>query len=155
MYPASLIAYYFVKKGIDEKTPVTQMKLQKMVYFAQGIHLIIHKQPLVTENFQAWKYGPVIPGIYNTYKFYGSEPIDDTDWAITMEENTDLSSLDTDAMETLDYTWDTLKNTNAVKLSNWTHNPDSPWAKSYVPGVNDINIPNEKISEYFERFLVK
>lgn len=116
----------------------------------------IHKVPLINEQFQAWKYGPVIPGIYNTYKFYGSEPIDDTGWAITMDEmNTDLSLLDSNAKETLDYTWENLKDTNAFKLSNWTHNPDSPWAKSYVPGVNDINIPNEKIAEYFERFLAK
>ncbi|MEJ7586562.1 MAG: type II toxin-antitoxin system antitoxin SocA domain-containing protein [Ferruginibacter sp.] len=155
MYPASLVAYYFVKRGIDERMPLTQMKLQKLVYFAQGVHLIIHKNPLISEQFQAWKYGPVIPAIYNTYKFYGSEPIDDTEWAISMDEGSDLSILDNDARETLEYTWDNLKDTNAIKLSNWTHNPDSPWAKSYVPGINDVTIPNEKISAYFERFLVK
>src|SRR5215469_2786509 len=78
-YPASLIAYAFVKRGIDDGNPVTQMKLQKLVYFAHGLHLASYNEPLISEKFQAWKYGPVVPAIYRDYKLYGSSPILDTD----------------------------------------------------------------------------
>ena len=79
-YPASLIAQLFVKKGIEEGNPITQMKLQKVVYFAHGLYLGSQRKPLIKESFQAWKFGPVVPDIYHTYKLYGSAPITDTDW---------------------------------------------------------------------------
>lgn len=155
-YSASLVAYAFVKKGIEENRPLTQMKLQKMVYFAQGIHLALHKEPLVKDIFQAWKYGPVIPEIYHTYKYYGSSPIMDTEWVLLshIEEKT-LESINQKAKETINYTWDLLKDTNATKLSNWTHEMGSPWQKNYVEGMSDVDIPNEAIQIYFEGFLEK
>ena len=154
-YSASLIAYAFVKKGIEEGRPLTQMKLQKMVYFAQGVHLALYKEPLVQDTFQAWKYGPVIPDIYNIYKYYGSSPINDTEWvSLAKYEDASLSKLTEDAKESVDYTWSLLKDTNAIKLSNWTHESGSPWKTSYVEGVNEVSIPNEAIQKYFEQFLV-
>lgn len=153
-YSASLVAYAFVRKGIEEGRPLTQMKLQKMVYFAQGIHLALYKEPLVKETFQAWKYGPVIPVIYHTYKYYGSSPINDTEWVLTLhEDEMTLSLLNDNARESIDYTWDLLKDTNAVKLSNWTHTDGSPWAKNYSEGINETFIPNDDIRHYFEQFL--
>jgi uncharacterized phage-associated protein len=153
-YSASLVAYAFVKKGIEDGRPLTQMKLQKVVYFAQGIHLALYKEPLIKNVFQAWKYGPVIPEIYHTYKYYGSLPINDTEWVLSVQEDEiALSHLDEKAWEAIDYTWDLLKDTNAVKLSNWTHQEGSPWAKSYSEGVNETLIPNDDIRQYFEQFL--
>lgn len=155
-YSASAIAYAFVKKGIEEGKPLTQMKLQKMVYFAQGVHLALHKEPLIKDTFQAWKYGPVIPEIYQTYKFYGSDPINDTDLLqLSQNEEKDLKSLDGIAKGTIDYTWDLLKDTNAIKLSNWTHEDGSPWQKSFADGVNECEITNSDIQTYFEQFLDK
>ena len=77
-YPASFIANGFLTRAIQEGNLITQMKLQKILYFAQGLHLATYGTPLIQENFQAWKFGPVIPEIYQIYKFYGSEPITDT-----------------------------------------------------------------------------
>ncbi|MEJ0101919.1 MAG: type II toxin-antitoxin system antitoxin SocA domain-containing protein [Bacteroidota bacterium] len=151
-YPASLIALVFVKKGIEEGYPVTQMKLQKMVYFAQGVHLALHKEPLISEIFHAWKYGPVVPAIYSAYSFYGSSPITDTHWAASIHED-NVEKIDGDAVKTIEYTWDILKQTNAVKLSNWTHKDGSPWSQVYVENVKETPIPNQAIQAYFETFL--
>jgi uncharacterized phage-associated protein len=65
-YPASLIAQLFVNRAIKEGNPITQMKLQKMVYVAHGLYLASHNEPLIKENFQAWRFGPVVPDIYHT-----------------------------------------------------------------------------------------
>jgi uncharacterized phage-associated protein len=155
-YSASVIAYAFVKKAIEEGSPLTQMKLQKMVYFAQGIHLILHDEPLIKENFQAWKYGPVVPAIYHDYKFYGSSPINDTELVEFDPKDNELINfgMDINAQESVNETWKILKDSNAIQLSNWTHNEDSPWHKHFVNGVNDIDIPNVDIKNYFSRFLV-
>lgn len=155
--PASLISYDFVLRGIKQGLPITQMKLQKMLYFGQGIHLVKHKgEPLVKEQFQAWKYGPVIPTIYSTYKFYGKEPITDTYWLDKQDKiEEEVKKIDRESKLTIDLTWTTLKNIDAIKLSNWTHSKDSPWFRYYKEGGTDIVIPNEEIENYFQKFFVK
>lgn len=154
-YPASLIAFAFVKKGIDEGNPVTQMKLQKMVYFAHGMHLALDRGALIKETFQAWKFGPVVPEIYQDYKIYGSGPITTTDLLRIFStgqicDNEDLKKIDKKAQESVDDAWSVLKELDALSLSAWTHKDGSPWKKFYKNGVTDIIIPNEEIKEYFK-----
>lgn len=153
-YPASLIAYAFVKKGIAEGKPVTQMKLQKMVYFAHGYHLAKYGVPLIEEGFEAWRFGPVVPSIYHTYKLYGSGEIRDADLIATAEfHENNLSSLSPTAWEAINYTWEATKDISAVRLSTWTHKAGSPWAEAFKPNVNSIPISNQKIGEYFTGIL--
>jgi len=155
-YSAATIAFAFVKKGIEEGKAVTQMKLQKMVYFAQGYHLAKYSLPLIEEEFEAWKYGPVIPSIYQLYKLYGSEPIIDTslitDLAFLERK---LLSLDTKAIEAINYTWQVTKNLSASNLSAWTHKEGSPWYKAYTPALSSIKINNNNIKDYFSGVLTR
>ncbi|MEI6946615.1 type II toxin-antitoxin system antitoxin SocA domain-containing protein [Paraflavisolibacter sp. H34] len=152
-YPATIIALAFVKKGIDTGKFVTQMKLQKMVYFAHGYHLAKYGSSLIVEEFEAWKFGPVVPSIYQAYKFYGSKPI-------TNLEYVDLSSialytLDSRANDAIDYTWKVTENITAEALSNWTHQPRSPWYQVYNPIVPTNSISNLSIESYFRALLTK
>lgn len=156
MYPASVIARAFVQRGIDEGNPVTQMKLQKLIYFAQGIHLAMHHTPLVKDVIQAWKFGPVIPEIYQEYKLYGSLPITDFKYARSFsffDENPNYI-LDEDAKYTINETWNALKNLNAIELSNWTHADGSPWSNHFKQGIADISIPTDEMETYFKRYLL-
>lgn len=155
MYPASVIAYAFAKKGIEEGNPVTQMKLQKMVYCAEGFHLAQYDSELIKERIQAWKFGPVVPSIYQMFKFYGNGPI--LDMSYVPCDNVELERVYSDekAASTIQDTWNMLKDVNAIQLSNWTHKTGSPWDKHYKPYVSDIIIPKSDIKEYFSQFLVK
>lgn len=153
-YSATLIAAVFVKKAIAEKKFITQMKLQKMVYFAHGYHLAKYGTPLVEENFQAWKFGPVIPEIYSNYKLYGSDYINDTRYASFLKsEEVDTTRLSESARDAIEYTWKATKNLTAAELSNWTHLPDSPWSKYYHENDREAVIENNSIKEYFKGFL--
>lgn len=148
------IALEFVDRGMKQSLPITQMKLQKMLYFAQGIHLVTNNlEPMFDDKFQAWQYGPVIPIIYHEYKLYGNRPIMDTDWVSSVSKKS--HEIENSTMKSIDVAWNVTKEISAVKLSNWTHAQDSPWKKYYIPGVNDIIIPNEDIAQYFSRFLKK
>jgi len=153
-YPASLIAFAFVKKGIDEGLFVTQMKLQKLVYFAQGVHLAKYHKPLINETFQAWMYGPVIPEIYQDFKLYGSRPIINTA-DFTPSATHKPPRLDDQAIDTINYSWAVLKHFSAMSLSNWTHRADGPWSKVYDPDEKSTPIHNEDIKHYFEKLLIK
>lgn len=54
---------------------ITNLALQKLLYFAHGIHLVQTKEPLVSGYFEAWQYGPVHPSAYKAFKAAGSSPI--------------------------------------------------------------------------------
>jgi uncharacterized phage-associated protein len=151
-YPASLIAYAFAKKGVEECNFVTQMKLQKMVYFAHGYHLAKYKEPLIIEFFEAWKFGPVVQSIYGIYRSYGNSYITEVSNRTFEKQLTTLSEAAKDAIE---YTWKVTKRLSGTALSSWTHIPDSPWATSYIPNVMGVVIPNERIKDYFTNLLLK
>jgi uncharacterized phage-associated protein len=54
---------------------ITNLALQKLLYFAHGLHLVETKNPLVTGFFEAWQFGPVHPIAYHAFKTAGSNPI--------------------------------------------------------------------------------
>jgi uncharacterized phage-associated protein len=51
------------------------MSLEKLAYYAQAFHLAVEGGPLFSEEVQAWKWGPVIPSIYQRYVGNGSDSI--------------------------------------------------------------------------------
>jgi uncharacterized phage-associated protein len=63
------IASYFIVKAYEEgiEAEMTNMKVQKLLYYAQSLHLALYDEPLFDEEIQAWRYGPVCP---RAYKFY-------------------------------------------------------------------------------------
>jgi uncharacterized phage-associated protein len=153
-YPASVIAYAFVEKGIEEGRFVTQMKLQKMVYFAHGYHLAKYGEPLVAEKFEAWKFGPVVQDIYQTYKLYGSEPITDTVFLPKPPRSFRYKPLTEAATDAIEYTWKVTKDLSANQLSHWSHLDGSPWARVYDPSqIESAVIADESIREYFQNLL--
>jgi uncharacterized phage-associated protein len=54
---------------------MTNLRLQKLMYYAQAWHLALHDKPLMDVDFQAWIHGPVISHVYGEYKKFGSGPI--------------------------------------------------------------------------------
>lgn len=158
MYSSLVIASQLVNKSIAEGKPVTQMKLQKMVYIAHGLHLAIHGEKLINEHFSAWKFGPVIPQIYNFYRGFGSQPITtptrlELYSGVKVESNLDV--LCESAEQVIEMTWNITKNVDALKLSNWTHLPDSPWYKAFNEAgcvdFCDATIKNDEIKRYFTK----
>lgn len=73
-YDASLIAKYilFYTDNLDLK--ITNMKLQKLLYFTQN-QLLKNTNSYIIEDFEAWGYGPVIPTVYLEYSMYGGSYI--------------------------------------------------------------------------------
>jgi uncharacterized phage-associated protein len=153
-YPASVIAYAFVRKAIAEGIPVTPMKLQKIVFFAHGYHLARHIDPLIKEKFEAWKFGPVVPAIYQDFKYFGNQKI--TDIALIFAPSyLDNYVLDASAIDAIEYTWNATKNVSAEALSNWTHLPNSPWSETYKQNELSVPIDDTLIRKYFTKLLAK
>ena len=76
MCKASDVANFFIRLSLsDSEDYITNLKLNKLMYYAQGWSLARLGKPLVQNDIQAWKYGPVIPAIYHDYKNCGNSPI--------------------------------------------------------------------------------
>ena len=153
IYNSLAVANWFIKKAKLEDIRLDQMKLVKLVYIAQGLGLAIGK-PLFEERIEAWKYGPVIPNVYYTFKHYGLENIDDMASNNLIEANKPIvPDDDPDAHKILDGTWQEFKNLSGIQLSNWSHNQDGPWYQVWH-GENGKNhnsyvIDDDLIGEYF------
>jgi len=59
---------YFIWFAHQHGDTITNLKLQKLVYYAQAWHLAIHDEPLMSAKFEAWVHGPVQPALYRSVK---------------------------------------------------------------------------------------
>lgn len=75
MTSASAVARYIVHFFQEAGDPVSNLKLQKLLYYVQGWHLALRDEPAFNERFEAWVHGPVQPATYGTYKAYRWSPI--------------------------------------------------------------------------------
>ncbi|MCA6103609.1 type VI toxin-antitoxin system SocA family antitoxin [Bradyrhizobium australafricanum] len=75
VYDPRCIANLMLDESERIGQPLTNLALQKLLYFAHAIYLIEHGQPLVSGYFEAWEYGPVHPSAYQAFKSAGAAPI--------------------------------------------------------------------------------
>jgi uncharacterized phage-associated protein len=148
MYSANEIASAFVNKALKEKSLLTHMKLQKLIYIANGIHLALNNnQPLISEPVETWDYGPVIQSVYKHFKMFGMS-------AITVNPLQSIipdPRFDDKANKAINDAWEAGKGIDGIQLSNWTHQAGSPWtiAKQHNLSV----IPNDEMTRYFKGFI--
>ena len=60
----------------NEEDLISNMKLQKLLYYQQGFHLAYFGTPLFDEEIEAWMYGPAVPGVYEHFKGNGNKGIE-------------------------------------------------------------------------------
>ena len=155
MYPAFSIAKYFIRKGIDDSRPVTNMKLQKLIYFSHGWHLAYTGEPLIDEFVEAWQYGPVVPSIYHSFKSLGNLPIDKPEFIEHVERtlNGELTRVELSAEDVafLDDIWQSHKDFTGRELSSITHLEGTPWSRVFETHkeFKGTDIPNDLIKNYF------
>lgn len=142
MYKAIDIAKYVIKKAISFNRPISNLQLQKILYYIQGILLAKNGEGIFSENIEAWQYGPVIPEVYYAFnKYASSEIINDYDINIQFDEE-DKTIIDSIIEEK--------SRLNAWRLVSDTHKED-PW-KNIYKGSNVI-IKNEDIKRYFRSII--
>lgn len=72
---ALTVAEYFIDKSNKLNKPITNKKLQKLLYYAQVWSLVINGEKLFTERIEAWVHGPAIPAVYRKFKVFEFNPI--------------------------------------------------------------------------------
>lgn len=133
------VARYLVYLSYNmNKSSLTPLKLQKLLYLAQGWSYVWDGVPLFNSKFEAWQYGPVNTEVYNCFKKYGRDEI--------LEEEGISNISDNDAKETIEAIWSSYGSKGAFDLVELTHN-QTPWKEAYEDG---LYIENESIKQYFQ-----
>lgn len=155
MYSVMDVARYVINYSNEKGYKITNLKLQKLLYFIQAIFLTNKDYQCFEERIEAWDYGPVVPDVYKEFKKYGSSSIptissysvfNEETWKI--EEHTVDSNLICEEDRILiDGVIDHFSNKTANDLVNLTHK-QSPWRDVYKKWSNEEITP-ESIKEYF------
>ncbi len=119
---------------------ISNLKLQKILYFVQAEFLVATGRPCFYENIEAWDFGPVVPEVYREYKVFGSSNI-----PTFFINSFQLGSRETELINGI---VDACNDYTASQLVEITHN-QQPWMIAYEHGMNRI-ITNESIIEYFK-----
>lgn len=118
---------------------ITQLRLQKMLYFAQGWSLAREGKPLFEAEIEAWKYGPVVPEVYRTYSSFGP---------MTLRE---MNPVDRNRFKDSEYALlldvaQKYAGDSTYKLVEMTHENGGPWSGRARSEI----IPKDEIKKYFE-----
>ncbi|OXV01153.1 Panacea domain-containing protein [Klebsiella pneumoniae] len=149
MYSPVQVANRFVMLGNQQQNPLTHMQLQKLTYIAHGYYLAFTGRPLLNELVSAWKYGPVIPGMYDAFKNYGNRPVIAP--AMTPQG---MTTMDAQAEGVIGAVYQYYGGKDGIELSTLTHMPGTPWSQAYN-GFSSTIIPNDTIKSYYDGLVAK
>jgi uncharacterized phage-associated protein len=137
------VARYFLSKADPEAgDAISHLKLQKLVYYAQGFHLAISGEPLFPDPIEAWRHGPVVRSLYAQYAGYGAN-------GIPLPRGFDPTSLPPDIRELLDEVYEVYGQYSAWRLRELTH-AEPPWREAWDPDDPSQTISTERMKQYFE-----
>ncbi len=132
-------SYILAKKG-----PMTAMKLEKLVYYAQAWSLVWDEKPLFKNRIEAWANGPVAPTLYNAHR---------GQFEVRRVLHGDARRLDRTQRETVDAVLEYYGDKSSQWLSDLTHS-EAPWIEArngLAPGERGrVEITRAAMAEYYE-----
>ncbi|AHI77686.1 hypothetical protein BTRA_3403 [Burkholderia thailandensis USAMRU Malaysia  len=141
---ALAVARYIIRRFQDREDPVTNLKLQKLLYYVQGWHLGVFGTPAFEDDFEAWVHGPVAPGVFHAYRDYRWNPI---------TKEVDEPKLPESLKKHIDEVLDVYGGDTGWALESRTHR-EPPWLKARgdLPADESSNavISKKSMKKFFE-----
>ena len=141
------LAHYIVDKCTRDDEPVSNLQLQKIMYFLQYVYCKNYGELLFDdEEFEAWQYGPVLPSVYKEFSNYGGRAITE------FYEDVDRARFG-DLADWIDTGIEVLRSKSPWDLVSVAHAKGSPWDKVWNGGCGrKSTISNDSIMEYAQVF---
>ena len=130
------------EKNFNDDYKLTNLRLQKILYFLQGLHYVKFNIPLIEDDLEAWPYGPVSPKVYYYFK---SSDREELLTKIPLNEKKE-KELDEEQSVFIDDYLTILKKHSTNSLVDRTHKED-PWKDSYNTPYSTIQ--KEDIREFY------
>lgn len=140
-YDAVVLAEYIITKCVKEDMPISNLQLQKILYFIQYNFFKNFEAPAFLNRIEAWQHGPVVPDVYNKFAFMAGNPIireyDISEKIFEYDLDKALVNKVTESCRKM-RPWD---------LVELTHKEGSPWRQVFKDGQKN-EIPLQIIAEY-------
>jgi len=146
-HDAIRVAGAFVDLATKQDSPLNPVKLQKLLYLAQGWHLAVTGKPLFRDPVEAWSFGPVVRSVFHRLQVHGTRRIPRGHADETLFEEAGL------AREVVLRVWDTFGEMSGVRLAEISSSAHSPWrrVRSHRDELDRSHptIPTESIRKQF------
>lgn len=140
-HTANDVARYIISRCTEANRAISNLQLQKILYYVQATFLIQHKRALFTDEIEAWQFGPVVRSVYREYCGYGAAAIYER-----KEPEVDFSAED---KAIIDQVVSDKLSKRPWDLVQETHAEGKPWELVYQGGAGKMQvIPKEVIAEY-------
>lgn len=157
---ALAVANYFIELAQRDSKPIHLLGLVKRVYIAHGFSLAIQDKSLLDSRFdrvEAWRYGPVIPSVYHSFKNYRTNKIEKPIENLTIDsfgnEQWVMPKLtDERDKQIVEIVWNRYKNYTDSQLVTILHRAGTPWDICYEPDKNN-EIPDGFTKRYYEKLV--
>lgn len=136
-------------EAVDEN--LTQMKIHKLMYYAQGVNLAISSKRLFDEELLAWKHGPVVRSVYDKYQ--GTKELDSEITAEQLEDYLKIAE-DPNSRMILEVVYEQFGSYSAGQLRNMTHE-ETPWKEAWQKSEGSSQINDDTIAQYFKENIVE
>lgn len=130
MYNAIDLAKYIVSKCIEDSHPISNLQLQKILYYIQKDFLQRDKIAF-SDVIEAWQFGPVVPNVYYYYCGYGAMPI------LISNVGFQIDLLDE---QYIDEIVEIKRELNPWDMVAETHKQAGAWAKTYKNGLGSHSV---------------
>lgn len=157
-HDARAVANHFLSLAEERGQQLSVMALLKIMYFAHAWHLAKYRQPLIAQQFEAWKHGPVNRVVYEQLNKLGSTAI--TEKLLKLDVNTvkfvpASTNFEPDVEKFLVNIFDYYSRFHPYELSDLTHEKNTPWdiiwTKADKNAVAGMLIPDALILDWFEK----
>lgn len=128
---------YIIRRAVDNESQITNLKLQKTLYYLQGYSLRVFGKTFFEDIILHWQYGPVVPTAYFKYSINGSS-------ALQMDDSATVPLISKAERKLFDKVIDKCLEIRTRDLVDKTH-AETPWKKTKH---NEI-ISNDMITKYF------
>lgn len=147
IYDSVTAAKYLMAKAAAQKRQLNVTKVQKLLYIAYGLMLADTSRKMVSEQPQAWPFGPVFPRTRRHVDYSKIYDINDEEFAEISKDET--------VNEYIDASIKYFSEFSAARLSDWSHDTNSPWDKTKKQDGFTWGMPisDDLIKEYFKKFI--
>lgn len=136
MYSAMEFAKYIVKKCIADSHPISNLQLQKILFYIQK-DFLQRDSVAFYDDIEAWQFGPVVPNVYYHYCGFG---------AMSILYSDDEAFLDGSITRYVDPIVEAKRILDPWTMVAETHKPNGAWDMIYQNGLgNHCTIPTELI----------
>jgi uncharacterized phage-associated protein len=131
-YSANSVADTLISLSRQQRGELTNLKLQKLLYYSQAWHLVLRGRPLFSDAIEAWVHGPVVPAVFRRFRDFRWKEID---CPVAPVEDPEMK-------KHLGSVLDVYGGFTATQLESLTHR-ESPWLEARAGLESDM--PSQKV----------